>query len=241
MLYPRMRSKIILWYGKSNYEVKDHPQSYPEAKLLFLETDLRQGEELKLHFMKDNQKTTFLPRKIADSIPFSSKDLPEIYNKFSVKPDSVEAKILNQTLNFCELKAIEGEEIYCATSLESTVDFSTVELGEKVKALSTEVNAKESTSSQTYRIGLVKKLAANKAVVCHKQNYVYAVFYCHTNVGTRSYAVSLVGEDGTKVKSVAVCHTDTSKWRANHLAFKLLKVTPGTVPVCHFLPEDLVL
>ncbi|KAF5782826.1 putative BURP domain-containing protein [Helianthus annuus] len=245
----------FFWYGESKNNAKDHPQQlhsypssknqiindYPEAKLLFLEHNLHQGEELKLHFTKDNQKTAFLPKEIGNSIPFSSKDLPEIYNKFSVKPHSVEAKILKQTLHFCELKPIHGEKIHCATSLESMVNFSTAKLGAKVKALSTEVKAKESTLSQKYKVEWVKKFPpANEAVVCHKQNYAYAVFYCHTDVGTRSYAVSLVGEDGTKVKSVAVCHTDTANWADDHLSFQLLNVTPG-VPVCHFLPEDLVL
>ncbi|MFS7909014.1 putative BURP domain-containing protein [Helianthus anomalus] len=159
---------------------------------------------MKLHFMKDNQKNQFLPKNVSDSIPFSSKDLPVIYNKFSVKPDSMVAELMKQTLSLCEHK--------------------------------------ESTPSQKYKIELVKKLGATKSVVCHSQNYAYVVFYCHISVGIRSYAVSLEGEDGTKVKSVAVCHTDTSKWDPKHLAFQLLKITPGgTVPVCHFLPEDHVL
>ncbi|KAM0053570.1 putative BURP domain-containing protein [Helianthus debilis subsp. tardiflorus] len=229
-------------YGASENQVfKNHLNDNPIAKLLFLEKDLQQYGEMKLHFMKVNQKNPFLPKNVSDSIPFSSKDLPVIYNKFSIKPDSMVAELMKQTLSLCEHKGIEGEEIFCATSLESMVNFCTAKLGEKVKALSTEVNGKESTLSQKYKIELVRKLGATKSVVCHSQNYAYAVFYCHISVGIRSYAVSLEGEDGTKVKSVAVCHTDTSKWDPKHLAFQLLKITPGTVPVCHFLPEDHVL
>nr|GEY07057.1 hypothetical protein [Tanacetum cinerariifolium] len=150
----------------------------------------------------------------ADSIPFSLKNLPEIYTEFEVKPESTEAKIMKQTLAECENK------------------------GKNVKAISTEVNTKESTPLQKYKIEVAKKLAANKAVVCHKQNYAYAVFYCHKTVSTRAYTVFLAGADGTKVKAVAVCHTDTAKWNPKHLAFQVLKVKPGSVPVCHFLPED---
>lgn len=192
---------------------------------------------MSLHFTKNEQKASFLPKKVADSIPFSSNKLPQIYNEFSVKPDSMEAETMKQTLNECENKGIEGEEKYCATSLESMVDFSTKKLGKNVKAISTEVNAKESPL-QKYKIAIAKKLAAKKAVVCHKQNYAYAVFYCHKTVSTQAYSVSLVGEDGTKVKAVAVCHTDTAKWNPKHLAFQVLKVKPGSVPICHFLPED---
>ncbi|KAL4560373.1 hypothetical protein LXL04_032523 [Taraxacum kok-saghyz] len=141
-------------------------------------------------------------------------------------------------MNECEDKGIEGEEKYCATSLESMVDFSTSKLGKKVKAISTEVNTNESTPLQTYKIEGAKKLAADKAVVCHKHNYAYAVFYCHKTVSTRVNIVSLVGVDGTKAKAVAVCHTDTSRWNPEHLAFQVLKVKPGSVPVCHFLPQN---
>ncbi|CAI9267918.1 unnamed protein product [Lactuca saligna] len=223
-------------YAASADQLKDDPN----VALFFLENDLHQGKEMKLHFTKvdPTQKPTFLPRQTADSIPFSSNKLPQIYNKFSIKPDSLEAKIMKQTLTQCESEGIKGEEKYCATSLESMVDFSTTKLGKKVKAISTEVNVKESTPLQKYTIEGAKKLVADRAVVCHRKNYAYAVFYCHKTVGTRAYVVSLVGENGNKAKAVAVCHKDTSKWNPKHLAFKVLKVKPGSVPVCHFLPED---
>ncbi|KAI7743634.1 hypothetical protein M8C21_012056 [Ambrosia artemisiifolia] len=221
-------------YAASEDQLKDNPN----VALFFQEQDLHQGKEMNLHFTKNNEKATFLPRKIADEIPFSSNKLPQIYEEFSVKLDSMEAEMMKQTLNECESTSIEGEEKYCATSLESMVDFSTTKLGKNVKAISTEVSAKESTPLQKYKIEVAKKLAANKAVVCHKQNYAYAVFYCHKTVSTQAYAVSMIGADGTKVNAVAVCHTDTAKWNPKHLAFQVLKVKPGTVPICHFLPED---
>ncbi|XP_076926952.1 BURP domain-containing protein 6-like [Bidens hawaiensis] len=240
-------------YATSKNQVKDHPAKvsyvssmnhHPKenliATLLFLEKDLQQGEEMKLHFLKNYENIAFLPRQISDSIPFSSKDLPEIYSRFSVLPDSVDAKIMKHTLNLCEYKAIKGEERTCVTSLESMVDFSTSQLGKRVKALSTEVNAKD-TPSQMYKIESVRMLAPSEAVICHKQNYVYAVFYCHITGGTRSHAVSLEGADGTKVKSVAICHNDTSNWNPKYLAFEVLKVKPGSVPICHFLPEEHIL
>ncbi|XP_071690695.1 BURP domain protein RD22-like [Rutidosis leptorrhynchoides] len=225
---------FIYNYAASEDQLKDNPN----VALFFLENELHQGEEMNLHFTKNDQKATFLPRKVADSIPFSSNELPQIYNELSVKPDSMEAEIMKQTIEECEDKGIEGEEKYCATSLESMVDFSTKKLGKNVKAISTEVNSKVSSPLQKYKIEVAKKLAADKAVVCHKQNYAYAVFYCHKTASTRAYAVSMVGEDGSKVKAVAVCHTDTAKWNPKHLAFQVLKVKPGTVPICHFLPED---
>ncbi|KAM0005497.1 putative BURP domain-containing protein [Helianthus debilis subsp. tardiflorus] len=146
----------------SENQLKDNPN----AALLFFKNDLHLGKEMNLYFTKNDQKATFLPREIADSIPFSSNKLPQIYNKFSVNPDSMEAKIMKQTLEECEKPSNEGEERHCATSLESMVDFSTTRLGKKVKVISTEVNTKQSTLVGKYKIEVAKKFPANTAVVC---------------------------------------------------------------------------
>ncbi|RVW62127.1 BURP domain-containing protein 3 [Vitis vinifera] len=97
----------------------------------------------------------------------------------------------------------------------------------------------ENKSQMKYRIAAgLEKMGGDFSVVCHKMNYPYAVFYCHKIQATRAYMVPLVGRDGTKAKAVAVCHANTMEWNPNHLAFQLLKVKPGTAPICHFLPED---
>ncbi|KAF5726205.1 putative BURP domain-containing protein [Tripterygium wilfordii] len=113
-----------------------------------------------------------------------------------------------------------------------------VNTGNKGKpAISTEVEGK--TQFQKYEITAgVRRMKGEKSVVCHKQNYAYAVFYCHSTQTTNAYIVPLEGADGTKAKVVAVCHRDTSAWNPKHLAFQVLKVMPGTVPICHFLPQD---
>ncbi|CAI9784847.1 unnamed protein product [Fraxinus pennsylvanica] len=197
----------------------------PNVVLFFLEKDLYKGNNMKLHFFKSSDdRASFLPRQVADSIPFSSKKFPEILDRFSLNPSSEKAEIMKKTIQECEETGIKGEEKYCATSLESMVDFSTSKLGRKVEA--------------NYKIVGVKKLSEEKAVVCHKQKYPYAVFYCHKTETTVSYKVAMVGDDGTKVKAAAVCHKDTAAWNPKHLAFQVLKVKPGTVPVCHFLPQD---
>ncbi|KAG2691796.1 hypothetical protein I3760_08G023400 [Carya illinoinensis] len=229
-------SPFLYTYGSSEDQLHDDPN----VALFFLEKDMHPGKRMNLHFMTQDSNTaaTFLPRQVAKSLPFSSSRLPEILNKFSLKPESTEANIIKNTIEECEKPGIEGEEKYCATSLESMVDFSTSKLGKDVRASSTEVG-KETQMQKYYTIVPgVKKMAGNKAVVCHKQNYAYAVFFCHTTRTTKAYLVPLVGNDGTKAKAVAICHTDTSAWNPKHLAFQVLKVKPGTVPVCHFLPKD---
>ncbi|KAG8657336.1 hypothetical protein MANES_03G066380v8 [Manihot esculenta] len=209
----------------------------PNVALFFMEKDMYPGKTMNLHFTKNTNPTTFLPRQIANSLPFSSNKLPEIFNQFSVKEGSMEAEIMKNTIRECEEPGIKGEEKHCATSLESMIDFSTHMLGKNVQAISTEVE--NQTQLQKYIITAgAKKMAGDKSVVCHRQNYAYAVFYCHSTQTTKAYMVSLEGADGTKAQAVAICHTDTSAWNPKHLAFQVLKVKPGTVPVCHFLPQD---
>ncbi|KAD5508205.1 hypothetical protein E3N88_15908 [Mikania micrantha] len=137
-------------YAATDDQLKDDPN----IAMFFLEKDMHQGNVMNLHFTKTTTPTsTFLPRNVADTIPFSSKKLPKIYKLFSVEPNTIESESMMKTINECEDKGIDGE-------------------------------------------------------------------------------------DGTKVKAVAVCHTDTGKWNPKHLAFRVLNVKPGTTPVCHFLPED---
>ncbi|CAI0441280.1 unnamed protein product [Linum tenue] len=207
--------------------------------IFFLEKDIHPGKVMNLDFTETRHVSTFLPRQVAGSIPFSSGKLPEILNQFSVEPESQEGKTMKNTIEECESPAIKGEEKYCATSLESMVDFSTSKLGRNVEAISTEVEDSEVQKKQEYEIkDGVKKLPGYRSVVCHNQKYAYAVFYCHTTQTSRAYVVPMEGADGKKVNAVAVCHTDTSGWNPKHLAFQLLKVKPGSVPVCHFLPQD---
>ncbi|XP_003588558.3 BURP domain protein RD22 [Medicago truncatula] len=206
--------------------------------LFFLKKDLHHGTKLNLQFT-NNSGAKFLPKEVANSIPFSSNKMENILNKFSIKEGSKEAEIVKRTISECEANGIKGEEKLCITSLESMVDFTISKLGNNVEAVSTEVD-KNSNGLQQYVIakGVNKLGEKNKTIVCHKENYPYAVFYCHKTDSTEVYSVPLEGVDGNMVKTIAVCHTDTSEWNPKHLAFYVLKVQPGTVPICHILPQD---
>ncbi|CAJ1972306.1 unnamed protein product [Sphenostylis stenocarpa] len=221
-------------YAASETQLHDDPN----VALFFLEKDLHHGTKLNLHFSHtSNVEATFLPRPVADSIPFSSNRVSDILHRFSIKAGSDEAEMVKNTIGECEEPSIRGEEKRCVTSLESMVDFATSKLGNNVDAVSTEVGKERELQEYTMAAG-VKKLGEEKGVVCHSEKYPYAVFYCHKSDSIRTYSVPLEGADGSRVKAVAVCHTDTSNWNPKHLAFQVLKVQPGTVPVCHFLPQD---
>ncbi|CAL8996881.1 unnamed protein product [Prunus brigantina] len=230
-------------YGKGPPPSDNQLLHYKDLAIFFFDKDMRPGATMKFQFPRNSNTATFLPRESAQSIPFSSNKLPEIFNHFSVKPTSVEATTIKETIEECEAPGIKGEEKYCATSLESMVDFSTSKLGTRnVEAISTEVLERGATMSMhnyTTMPGL-KKLAGDKVVVCHKENYPYAVFFCHAIKQTAAYVLSLKGDDGEKVKAVTICHLDTSEWNPEHLSFQILNVKPGTVPICHFISTDAI-
>lgn len=209
----------------------------PTRALFFLEKDMKPGSHMTLHFTQSTNGATFLPREEADPLPFSSNKMTDILRAFAIQPDSEEAHIMEDTVKECEAKGIQGEQKHCATSLESMVEYATSTLGKNTKAISTQVN--EEKHKVRYTISGVRKVGGDdKVVACHKKNYVYAVFYCHRTKATSAYVLSLASADGSTTKAVAVCHKDTSAWNPKHLAFKVLNVKPGSVPICHFLPED---
>ncbi|KAK6944976.1 BURP domain, partial [Dillenia turbinata] len=221
------------------YAAPDDKLHYnPHVTLFFQEEDLHANKIVSLQFTKASTRNKFLPRQVAEIIPFSSDKFDEILQQFSINPKSAEAETMKSTITHCEEPALEGEVKYCATSLEAMVDFSTSKLGNNVEATSTEAD-KQGTQPQKFTIMPgIKKLTEENVVVCHSMSYVYPVFYCHKTHTTRAYSVPLVGADGTKAKAVAICHTDTSKWSPKYLAFQMLQLKPGSVPICHFLPQN---
>ncbi|XP_058724744.1 polygalacturonase 1 beta-like protein 3 [Vicia villosa] len=226
----------------SNAFSYDHSASEkPKSTIFFFEKDLHHGTKSYIRFAKTNpnNEAKFLPREVASSIPFSSKKLEYILNKLNIKKGSKGARIVNNTITDCEVESIKGEEKLCVTSLESMIDFSISKIGKNLEAVSTEMY-KESDFQQ-YKVitqGVKRLGEKNKAVVCHKQNYPYAVFFCHTTDTTKVYSAPLKGVDGSIVKAIVVCHTDTSQWNPKHFAFLELKVKVGSGPICHLLPQD---
>ncbi|KAL9251243.1 BURP domain protein RD22-like protein [Drosera capensis] len=221
-------------YAASETQLKTDPAT----ALFFLQKDLTVGTQMTLQFTTHPKNdAVFLPRRVADAIPFSSDKLPAILSRFSIDPNSDKAAIMKETVKECETKAIKGEDKYCATSLESMVDYAASKLGKNVEAVSTYAGKEE--KKDKYTITRVKRIdVGEQAVACHKERYAYAVFYCHTTESTEAYELELAGEGGGKVKAAAVCHLDTTAWNPKHLAFQVLGVKPGSIPVCHFLPED---
>jgi len=216
--------------------VANHQHYNPKTSPAFFEEQLKPDTELDIIFKKRKRETPLLPRQIAQRIPFATAKIQEILEMFCVKPELENVKIVKETISLCEAPSIRGVEKHCATSLESMVDFISSKLGKNAQVISTEVE-KESKSQKFIVKDGVKMLAEENIIVCHPLNYIYVVFYCHKVSNTTARFMPLEGEDGIRVKAVAVCHKDTSEWDPNHSFLQALKVKPGTLPVCHVLPE----
>ncbi|KAJ6766361.1 hypothetical protein OIU79_022337 [Salix purpurea] len=215
------------------YKSIQQKNALPNSTLFYLYNDLHPGKKMKLQFTNSGTKVTFLPRQVAESIPFSSDQLSEILEYFSLQVNSKEAQVIIDEVGSCESPNMEGEEKYCATSLESLIDFNVERLGQNVEVLSTDPGEK-----QEYTVSEKAKMTGDhKATACHKMRYPYAVYYCHVIEDTEIYMVPLVGADGTKVEAVTVCHLNTSAWSPEHMAFQVLKIKPGPA-FCHFLASD---
>lgn len=200
-----------------------------------------------LDFPNQSNSATFLSQQDAESIPFSPDKIPDILDRFldrfSITPESPEAQKIKRTMSFCNTPKINAETKFCATSLESMIDFVKAELGRDVRVVFTDMYGQNRV--QNYSItGAVRRLTVDEKeeeLSCHKKNCVYAVFFCHMLQETRAYRVPLVGEDGTKVNAVAICHGDTSEMNPNFWAFRVLGIKPGTAAICHFIPRDHIL
>jgi hypothetical protein len=209
------------------------------GSVFFLEKDLHPGSKMTLHFTRATAGVATLPRVRADAIPFASAKLPEILSRLSVPTGSPTAAAMRSTLAECEAAPLAGEAKRCATSAESMADFAASSLGTRdVRVVSTKlISAERATPRQAYTVQAVRPLpvAGGDMVACHGMPYAYAVFGCHTTTAA-AYTVTLAGEDGTKAEALAACHVDAAPGVAE--AYKKLGVAPGSVPVCHFLPQD---
>ncbi|GLT27873.1 hypothetical protein SLA2020_028430 [Shorea laevis] len=218
----------------------------PSLNIFFRVDDFKVGKTLPIWFAsKDNPSTgspPLLSREEADAIPFSTKQLPHLLDLFSFPKDSEQAKAMENTLKQCEKKPMQGETKSCLTSLESMLDFVRSVFGSHthLKVLTTKFDKGRVVPLQNYTISEEPKaIYAPRILGCHRMPYPYAVFVCHTQESdNRLVELSLVGENGDRIKAPGICHMDTSGWDSDHIAFRLIKVKPRESPVCHVIPED---
>ncbi|KAK9942455.1 hypothetical protein M0R45_008120 [Rubus argutus] len=233
-------------HDHSSYPSSSHMNHMddPALNVFFNPEDLRLGKTMPIYFSKKDPSLSpkLLPKQEADSIPFSISNLPYLLEFFSFPQDSPQAKAIAYTLTQCDLEPTKGESKFCATSLESMLDFASAQFGSntQLKVLTTSPLSNSATLLQNYTVlEPPKEILAPRMIACHTMPYPYAVFYCHSQESENwLYQVFLGGENGERIDAAAVCHMDTSQWDRSHVAFQVLGAEPGTSPVCHFFPSD---
>ncbi|CAK8568934.1 unnamed protein product [Lathyrus sativus] len=216
----------------------------PSLMVFFTLKDLKVGKKMQIYFPKRDPSTSpkLWSKEEAESLPFSSNQLSYLLKFFSFSPNTPQAMAMENTLQECESKHIKGEVKFCATSLQSMLEFTQNTLGSnsEIQVYATLHKTKSSVTFQNYTIvEILMEILAPKMVACHTVPYPFAVFYCHSQESeNRVYKVLLGGENGDKVEAMVVCHMDTSQWAPSHVSFQVLGVTPGSSSVCHFFPAD---
>ncbi|XP_066371448.1 BURP domain-containing protein 6-like [Miscanthus floridulus] len=214
------------------------------GRAYFLVHDLYPGSKMMLHFTGAATGAPALPRTRAESIPFTSTKIPEILSRLNVPAGSPAAAAIRSTLKECEAPPLDGVVAQlCVSSFKAMADFaaSCLRTRDVRAATMTKLSKDGATPRQVYVVESVRPMpvSGGDMVACHRMPYPYAVFLCHTTTATL-YTVTLAGADGTKADAGTACHKDASpgiSWPT----FKKLGVAPGSVPVCHFLPQDSML
>ncbi|CAK9142986.1 unnamed protein product [Ilex paraguariensis] len=191
-------------YPSSNMDHMD-----PSLFVFFRMEDLKAGKKMVIYFphLDLSKSPKFLPREKDDAIPFSSRELTNILQLFSFSQSSPQAEVMEDSLQHCEFKPIEGETKICATSLESMLDFVTSVLGlesqiEVLTITHLTSKSKSNTLVQNYTVlAEPREISVTNLVACHRLSYPYAVFNYHrTETKIRVFKILLAGdEDGAKV------------------------------------------
>ncbi|KAF3615905.1 putative LRR receptor-like serine/threonine-protein kinase EFR-like [Capsicum annuum] len=239
--------------NEDNDEQVKKENEHIHSSFFFLMDDLKIGKTKTISFQKRKKLISspsnsryFFPKEAADSIPFSSKELPNVLQRFSLSKNSPQAKSMEDTLRVCEDSPIKGETKYCATSAEAMLNYVQGIMGGKtqVEALSTKTYfSKDLIRPQNYTIlAAPQEVAAPKMVACHVLPYAHtAILYCHNTVSkVKLFKVSLgyAATGDIMVEAIAVCHLDTSEWNPSHESLLTLGILPGTSPVCHFFTSS---
>ncbi|XP_054786305.1 BURP domain-containing protein 9-like [Prosopis cineraria] len=215
----------------------DHTELFKKG--FFSLDDLYVGNRMTLQFPIE-EFPHFLTKKEADSIPFSTSQLPSVLQLLSVSQDSPEAQSMRDTLEQCELQPLTAETKVCVSSLESMIDFVRSIMGSdsQLDILTTTLPAASSVPLQNLTVlEISPDIYAPKWVACHPLPYHYAVFYCHfIDSGSKIFRVRLRSESGEQMEALGMCHLDTSEWSPDLIFLQQMGIKPGEAPVCHFFP-----
>ncbi|KAI5078526.1 hypothetical protein GOP47_0006197 [Adiantum capillus-veneris] len=183
------------------------------------------------------ESQAFLPRTLANMLPFDTGRLPESLSLLHVPPSSPMAESMQETLEFCESSPPQDEEsLQCITSIESMVDFVSQRLGDHAMVLTPTIMTSELSS--ILKIDKVVDMSTgfdDTISTCHNLVYPYLVYGCHV---TRGSSVLKVSFEGVQGEAIVVCHHNTSMWNPSHPAFDQLQTSSRDgEEICHWIPH----
>ncbi|KAG2611164.1 hypothetical protein PVAP13_4KG135600 [Panicum virgatum] len=232
-------------YRHAHEHVHNHDNVNRLADVFFFQDVLRPGSVITPTIPVTTTLPSLLPRREADSLPFSTARLGDILAMFA--PASLAmADEMRSTLESCEHpRPLPGEKAGCATSLESLAKLPAALLGTRnVRAFSGDMPVDPAGTAARrgrHNVTAVRKLSESPvAATCHDLTYPYAVFYCHTTKQVATYQVTLAAAEGGRapaMEALAVCHLDTSQWTPRQPFLVAHNLKPGDVAVCHFLSK----
>ncbi|XP_077248313.1 uncharacterized protein LOC143887948 [Tasmannia lanceolata] len=209
-----------------------------EAGKFFRQDNLVEGKKIPMPDIRDKlPERSFLPKILADKLPFSSAKLPELVKMLGA--DGIEP-VMKKTVSECERPAVKDETKRCVTSIEAMSEFASSVLGKTAT-----VSTTENTNGWGESLVVGKVVGRNggkvtRSVSCHQSLFPYLVYYCHEVPRVMVYDVELMDEKSRKKvnEGVGICHMDTTQWGATHAAFVALGSRPGKIEVCHWIFEN---
>ncbi|KAI5060893.1 hypothetical protein GOP47_0023398 [Adiantum capillus-veneris] len=84
--------------------------------------------------------------------------------------------------------------------------------------------------------GSAKELSDHH-VLCHRMGDApFQILACHVIEDTKMFSLQLrsTSDSNVLITSLVACHMDTSTFIPDHIAFKLLGITPGGPGICHW-------
>ncbi|CAI9108606.1 OLC1v1008252C1 [Oldenlandia corymbosa var. corymbosa] len=229
--------------GYNSYNIDKHASNKgnPDPNSFFRLAILKNGNKIHLPDLNDRIPfRAFLPSQIASKIStMKSNDLENFFPQSFTSPVTKEA--IETSILYCSSPRLKGEIKSCPNSVEDMINFSKKSLGENKLIALTSQSTKG--SNKEVEIQNIKQFRSEKVVSCHEIFFPFATYFCHLLSSTRLYSVDVV-DPATKVpvnRLLAICHMDTSGWPVEHVAFKILKFTPGRGEACHWFTQiDLV-
>ncbi|CDP10830.1 unnamed protein product [Coffea canephora] len=224
---------IFYGYGRISPSHVQHvdPSSFLRISLL------KQGSMVHLPDLENQlPQHSFLPSQIASKISIAENDLQKLFPQSLKNPQTKDA--IQSTIVYCNTPALKDEIQSCVKSLEDMVEFAKTATGNNHLVALTSKNTKG--SGKDLIVGQMKKLKFGKTVSCHELFLPFSTYFCHLLSKTEVYAVDVL-EPKTKIPIntvTVICHMDTSDWSPNHVAFKVLKTSPGQSEACHWISQN---